>query len=159
MTPWPADVAVSDLEELLRSDGRTVVLLDGTDVEDKAGFLLVCEQAFALPDWFGRNWDALDESLADLDLGDGLVVLWTGWELFAEAEPDEYATALDIFADAARRYELDGASFVVLLLGETDDLDIGPDDELDAGLDDPEPDEELDLDETYDDRPGESGPG
>lgn len=153
VTRWTQDAAVPDLEEQLRAEGRNVVLLDGTDVEDKAGFLRVCEQVFALPDWFGRNWDALEESLADLDISAGLVVLWSGWELFAQAEPDEYATALDIFSDAARRYEVDGISFVVLLLDEEDADDAA--DGLAALDDDPDAEVEIELDDDYDAGPAQ----
>ncbi len=162
VTRWTREAPAPDLEEQLRAEGRRVVLLDGTDIEDKAGFLVACEQAFGLPDWFGRNWDALEDSLADLDVGEGMVVLWTGWELFAESEPDEYATALDVFSDAARRFAVDDDSFVVLLLGEDDPE---PEPDLDVDLDvEPELELELELEQSYGSDParpedGDPSPG
>lgn len=140
---WTDDVPVADLEEHARAAGRRCVLLDGSDVEDKDGFLTLCEQAFLLPDWFGHNWDALQECLADLDVTGGVLVLWSDWELFAEAEPDEYATAVDVFTDTSRHLAADGDDFVVLLLGalpdEEDDVDLdGPDEGLEELGGDPE---------------------
>lgn len=45
--------------------GRLVVTLDLGGVTDKAGLMDRCARDLALPDWFGRNWDALADSLAD----------------------------------------------------------------------------------------------
>lgn len=44
---------------------RLVVAVDLDGVADKAGLMDRCARALALPDWFGRNWDALADSLSD----------------------------------------------------------------------------------------------
>ncbi|BAU81911.1 hypothetical protein SLA_0960 [Streptomyces laurentii] len=75
--------------------GRPVVL-DLHGVTDKAAFMDRCAAALALPAWFGRNWDALAESLTDLSGRVALVV--TGWQAYAEARPAEWRTAQDVFA-------------------------------------------------------------
>lgn len=73
----------------------TVVLgLEGAG--DKAAFMERCAVALALPDWFGRNWDAL----ADVLRGRRLVLVVTGWEAFAERCPQDWATARSVFAEA-----------------------------------------------------------
>lgn len=118
VTRWGSQVSLGALEETGDGLGRRVVVLDGSDVEDKASFLLLCEVAFDLPEWFGRNWDALEECLVDLDAPGGVLVLWSDWAVFAEAEPEEYATALDVFSDAARALALEHRVFAVLLVGE-----------------------------------------
>lgn len=143
---WTADVPVSALEDAAAELGRRSVLLDGNDVEDRQSFLRLCEVAFALPEWFGRNWDALEECLTDLDEPAGVVVLWTDWALFAESEPDEYATALDVFDGAARTLGIDGTPFAVLLIGDDEDVDLLDEDDLEL---DEDADEELELDEVY----------
>ncbi len=48
--------------------GRLVVTLDLDGVTDKAGLMDRCARDLDLPDWFGRNWDALADSLADPSL-------------------------------------------------------------------------------------------
>lgn len=46
--------------------GRTVEL-DGRECRTAAAFFTAAQRALALPDWFGHNWDAFEESVADLD--------------------------------------------------------------------------------------------
>jgi hypothetical protein len=147
---------VEDLEAAAEGRGWLCVALDSSDVEDKAGFLEVCSEAFGLPEWFGMNWDALEESLADLDLGGapGILVLWTGWQELAEDAPRDFATALDVLSGAAGGWKRDGVSGGVLVLGEGE-LDV-PDlvahehshalEDVDE-LGDVDLDEELDLDD------------
>ncbi|MEU3857292.1 barstar family protein [Streptomyces sp. NPDC028722] len=100
--------------------GRYPVTLDLDGVTDKAGLMDRVARALNLPDWFGRNWDALADSLAD-DSGwpqgaaaRGLLVVVRGWRPYAEADPDAWRTALDVFAEAADETP---ALTVVLALG------------------------------------------
>ncbi len=63
--------------------GRLVVTLDLGGVTDKAGLMDRCARALALPDWFGRNWDALADSLSDPSVWPAQarqrgLVLWCG---------------------------------------------------------------------------------
>jgi hypothetical protein len=83
-----------------------VVTLDLDGVTDKAGLMDRCASALRLPDWFGRNWDALADSLTDRTVwpeeavGRGLLVVVRNWQPYAKARPDEWATAQAVFADA-----------------------------------------------------------
>ncbi|MFC7923364.1 barstar family protein [Streptomyces cinereoruber] len=74
-----------------------------------------CAEALGLPDWFGRNWDALADCLADLPRPVVLVV--TGWRGYAEARPREWRTAQEVFATAAD--ESPARLSVLLSLGES----------------------------------------
>ncbi|MFJ7988011.1 barstar family protein [Streptomyces sp. NPDC096351] len=74
------------------------VVLDLTGVTDKAGLMDRCAAALALPDWFGRNWDALADCLTDLPEPVTLVV--TGWREYAGRHPRDWRTAQDVFAAA-----------------------------------------------------------
>jgi len=120
------DAAAEDLE--VESDvlGWRCIVLDGTEVEDRTAFLEAADEAFALPEWFGMNWDALEECLADLELegAEGIVVLWTAWGTFAEAAPRDFAVALDVLASAVRGWSTDGVRGGVVLLGEGPDLEL-----------------------------------
>ncbi|MFF0205395.1 barstar family protein [Streptomyces sp. NPDC005017] len=83
-----------------------VVELDLDGVTDKAGLMDRCAETLALPAWFGRDWDALADSLADPgvwpdEVGDrDLLLLVRGWRPYARVRPQEWETALDVFTRA-----------------------------------------------------------
>ena len=82
------------------------VTLDLDGVTDKAGLMDRCVQALQLPDWFGRNWDALADSLGDHTVWPegaverGLLVVVRNWQPYAKERPDEWETAVGVFGDA-----------------------------------------------------------
>ncbi|GAA2342807.1 hypothetical protein GCM10010431_77950 [Streptomyces kunmingensis] len=81
-----------------------------------------CASALSLPEWFGRNWDALADCLGDSgiwpDSAHGLVLVVTGWEAFAGRHPGEWATARAVFVEAMeRRRGTDAPLTVALGLG------------------------------------------
>ncbi|RPF31970.1 barstar family protein [Streptomyces sp. TLI_185] len=86
-----------------------VVTLDLDGVTDKAGLMDRCVGALQLPDWFGRNWDALADSLSDHTVWPeaaverGLLVVVRNWQTYAKASPQEWETAQEVFAEAADR--------------------------------------------------------
>lgn len=87
-----------------RAAGVHIVRLDLHGVTDKADFMDRCARALALPDWFGRNWDALADCLTDPGLapdGPGRVLVVQGWQSYARARPREWSIAQDVFATAA----------------------------------------------------------
>ena len=91
-------------------------ILDGRRLGDKASLLAALGQALNFPDYYGGNWDALDECLADLSWHEGpLRLLIT----HADAIPDELRSLLiDIFADAARLWADSERPFALYLYSE-----------------------------------------
>ena len=106
--------------------GWRCVVLDGTDVEDKVAFLESCDEAFELPEWFGMNWDALEECLADLDHegSGGVLVVWSGWGEFAEAAAKDFAVALDVLSGAVHGWVTDGVHGGMVMLGDGPEIDV-----------------------------------
>ncbi|WP_225836695.1 barstar family protein [Streptomyces sp. NK08204] len=84
--------------------GRVVVTLDLDGVTDRAGLMDRAARALALPDWFGRNWDALADSLGDETLWPagaverGMLVVVRGWQAYAKARPEEWRIAQEVFS-------------------------------------------------------------
>lgn len=99
---WHARKLTADhVRRTVTAEGWNFVLLDTTQVSDKAGFLDVCATAFDLPRWFGRNWDALADSLSDRSTGEPEVVLWEGWRELLDHDHDTVDVALQIFSEDA----------------------------------------------------------
>lgn len=92
----------------------------------RRAFFDACAAGFGLPDYFGRNWDALEECLEsqefdeveDLEDADGLLILWSGWADLAEEEPEEFAIAIEVFNDVLSSWEDAGLAARVVLVGE-----------------------------------------
>lgn len=83
---------------------------------NKQEFLAACAKRLRFPKWFGGNWDALADCLKDLCADS--VVSCRNCALFAEAAPDDYATALEVFQDAASAWMERGSAFIALVDAE-----------------------------------------
>lgn len=70
---------------------------------DKAEFLARVAEALEFPDWFGRNWDAFFDCLADLSWlpADGHVLVLLNSAEMREHAPETLETAILIMRDAA----------------------------------------------------------
>ncbi|EGX61288.1 hypothetical protein SZN_03307 [Streptomyces zinciresistens K42] len=86
-----------------------VVTLDLTGVTDKADLMDRCAEALRLPGWFGRNWDALADSLTDCTVWPeeaaerGMRIVVRNWRPYAGARPAEWRTAEEVFSEAVDR--------------------------------------------------------
>lgn len=98
---WSSKATTDQARRTVTDAGWNFVLLETTRVSDKAGFLDVCATAFDLPRWFGRNWDALADSLSDRSTGEPEVVLWEGWRELLRHDHDTVDLALQIFTEDA----------------------------------------------------------
>lgn len=68
-------------------------------------------RALAFPDWFGGNWDALEDSLGDLSwrTGDGHVLVFTAY-------PDERDVLIDVLRSSAQYWAARGKPFFAVLV-------------------------------------------
>jgi RNAse (barnase) inhibitor barstar len=104
--------------------GRRVFWLDGSGVRDKRAFLGRCAEEFSLPSYFGHNWDALQDCLIDLSWAPatrGYLVVYDHWRELAEADPEAYRTAVEIFESAAEYWRDRPTPMAVLLLSEPEE--------------------------------------
>ncbi|GAA1883233.1 barstar family protein [Streptomyces durmitorensis] len=107
--------------EAVRAAGMATVSIDLSGVSDKAAFMDRCARALELPDWFGRNWDALADCLTDLGwapAAPGRLLVVSGWQEYAEAAPQEWIVAQEVFTDAVEYARGRGTGLeIVLALG------------------------------------------
>ena len=101
------------LQQLAASLGLDGVRIDLEGCTDKAGLLARTAQALAFPAWFGGNWDAFYDCLADLDWRET-----TGWLLVFENTgdlrrhaPEALDTAVAILGDVAAAWAARGQVF------------------------------------------------
>lgn len=93
------------------------VLVHGA--RDKAELLRGLACALRLPDWFGHNWDALEECLLDLPIGpEGLVIELSGLAPLARRDPDTARTLVDVLQDAISHWRDRDRRMLVLATGE-----------------------------------------
>src|SRR3954470_22049455 len=76
--------------------------LDGKKITDKKSFLAQIAREMEFPDYFGKNWDALNDCLTDMSWaqGHGYIVLFQAPGRMYKKSPQDLAVALDIFKTA-----------------------------------------------------------
>jgi hypothetical protein len=103
----------------LTAPAELVPVLDGRGLADKQRLLVAVGRALDFPDYYGANWDALEECLGDLSWRAG-----PAWLLVRQAGaiPEEWRlTLLDVFADAAEHWAAEGRVFSLFLEGLEDE--------------------------------------
>ncbi|MBI3917701.1 MAG: barstar family protein [Betaproteobacteria bacterium] len=101
--PYLAPNDLRALADAVRKSDLTLLRLDIKGVRDKRDLLAAIAAALEFPEWFGGNWDALEERLTELPCNQthGFVLLLDHCAEFARHSPNEFAAAIEIFESAA----------------------------------------------------------
>ncbi len=85
-----------------KANGFAFWRVDLAAVRDKSGLLTALALALDFPDWFGGNWDALQDCLGDLSwkTSPGYVLVVEHCQDIAKHAPADFATLLDLLAAA-----------------------------------------------------------
>jgi hypothetical protein len=83
---------------------------------DRSGMLSAFARALEFPSWFGGNWDALEDCLADLSWSNaaGHVLVIEGAQA---AAGDDLGVLEDVLASAAAHWAARGRPFFAVLVG------------------------------------------
>jgi len=92
------DAAEAVTSALSEAGWRTAVV---PGVDSTTGFYTAVAAALVLPDYFGRNLDALWDCLTDLDAPTALVLL--DWTRFARARPERWAALLALLTERTKQ--------------------------------------------------------
>ena len=86
-----------------------------SDAIDKRALMRRVAADLGFPDWFGENWDALEDCLTDLSWrqGEGHVLVFEGFQ-FLPAE--ELGTLIDVLIDAAEFWSSRGKPFFAVFV-------------------------------------------
>jgi hypothetical protein len=99
---WRSRAHYSAVRRELTASGWLAHLLDGRRIADPPALHEECAQVLAFPAWFGHNWDALADCLADLSWlpGRGHVVIWDQYGVLARADLKAWRQAYEVFSAA-----------------------------------------------------------
>jgi hypothetical protein len=96
------------IEEAVRGSRLNLGRINLAGVSGKEAMLERIASALAFPDWFGGNWDALEDCLIDLSWceAEGHVLVFTG------AQPgDDTGVLIDVLASSAEFWAARGRPF------------------------------------------------
>jgi RNAse (barnase) inhibitor barstar len=104
---------LATLQSIAGSLGLFTVTVDLAGCTGKDELLRRLADAFAFPDYFGSNWDALEECLADLEWLDsqGFVLGLDHSAALREARGEDYATLVSILEGTAEHWRERGVPF------------------------------------------------
>lgn len=113
-----SDEAIRDATRGSRLDLAAISLEGGKDAQ-----LQRIAVALGFPDWFGRNWDALEDCLTDLSWreADGTVLLFTGF-----TRNDDLGILLDVLASSAASWAERGKPFFAVFIDPRRSLELPP---------------------------------
>jgi hypothetical protein len=99
----PGDTDTSAVLEALRHHGLDVHRVDLAGVVDKDTLLETLHRSLDFGDWFGFNWDALEEALFGPEdrAAPEWVLVVTGFRAFREHDPADADVLLDILRTVA----------------------------------------------------------
>lgn len=108
--PWTALLKVKTgqaPETLVQTpDGYALTVIKGRHCKTPANLFAEFARAMKFPDYFGHNWDALEECLADLEWlpAKGYVLLITDAVSVLPNDDTEYENLLEILSDAGETW-------------------------------------------------------
>jgi len=130
---WKKSI-LDDTVRWLAEHGYDVVTLDAGSWDSAGDMFRNVAQVLDFPDYFGQNLDALNDCMRDVVSGDygwqgdstGLVLVLTGFEMFAALDRRTAQVMLDILADRARGASLIGTRLICLIQSNDPRLQFEP---------------------------------
>jgi len=101
--------------EVAREAELDVIAVSFTGVRDKESLMKTLAAALRFPDWFGANWDALEDCLSDLSWRDA-----PGWVLvlrdFGALPRDDLGVLVEVLRSAAQFWAGRGRPFFAVFI-------------------------------------------
>jgi RNAse (barnase) inhibitor barstar len=117
------------IEDAAAELGFAAWQIDCSGVASKEGLLRAIAETLGFPDWFGENWDALEDCLTDLSWREapGYVLVLDHCGPLSRTNPEAFETALEIFDSAAEYWYDEEVPFWVFVGGaDAEQFDVPP---------------------------------
>lgn len=105
---------VEDIEHAARKAGLALFRIDAGNIRDKKGFVDEIAKTMHFPDYFGRNWDALNDCLTDLDwlpAKHGYVVVFENMEHFGANSQRGFSQTTEVLRSVSEYWKSQGRPF------------------------------------------------
>lgn len=91
--------------------------LDGTELKSKAELFRRLSQAMKFPDYFGSNWDALEECLNDLEWlpAKGYIIQLKNADTFMKSCPSDFEVFTQIVESASSSWKIKKVDFILIV--------------------------------------------
>ena len=107
---------VTRSDEVVEAARETGLRLENVPFAAKPALLKNIAAALAFPDWFGQNWDALEDCLTDLSWSGaaGYVLLFDGARV-----GDDFGVLVDVLTSSAEYWASRGKPFFAVFIDPT----------------------------------------
>lgn len=112
---WHAAFDVEDVRHSVELAGRRFGYVDGWHHQTGREVLTAIGEALGFPDYYGRNLDALNDCLADLE--GPAVLLWDGWGPLAREDERTFTVIVEILGEWSE-------TVTTLLRGDGPEIDV-----------------------------------
>ena len=117
--PYMAPHNLDAVTKAAKKAGLTLVRVGLKGVHDKQGLLAAIATALKFPEWFGDNWDALEDCLTDLSWlkARGYVLVLEHCAELGKHAPRELEVAVEVFESVAEYWQEQNRPFWALFSG------------------------------------------
>lgn len=105
------------LEISAAESGQRIFHIDLSNVHSKSALIEAIGVGLNLPDYFGRNFDALEECLRDLKEDKGWLLIFENADDLLRVPSSELSTFVSILADTVEFWKSEGHSFRAVFIG------------------------------------------
>lgn len=112
----------------LRREGYQIEKFDCTGWHAESNFHTDISARLAFPDYYGRNLDAFNECIGDIEVPDagGRAIVFCRYDMFVRSEPRVAQLILDIMACASRHHLLFGRRLLTMVQSNDPRIDFQP---------------------------------
>jgi RNAse (barnase) inhibitor barstar len=124
---WRPEYLREDVE-WLETHGYIIHRFDVMDWDDLEKMHGEFQSKLAFPNYYGKNLDALNDCLSDVEIPDdaGAALTFAHFDSLVAVHPTVAAALLDILADNSRRAMLFGKRLIALVQTDSPDFRTGP---------------------------------